>query len=232
MGIASVLFALTLQNATLGTTLTERIDASVKLLGADHQKLQDQLGRPTSVVEGNAVWVYGTWTPSPRKGFLVSFFRDDQGSEILENGVQFVAGSVPNLTTKTLTVDGTKAVPRDFDWTSGESTPTVFDHLKAVGVKYYAQKDNPTQILGIGEVSGHPVYIFSRQIKGDVIRSVFDPGSGEVRFDPQSLDAYCYAVGLCDLWHYTAGFTQDEIIGPGSYADKSLATSPWVELGK
>lgn len=230
MFLLPLLLGHALQNAKLGESTVDRINAAIQLLGASHEAVQNQLGRPNAVVEGDAVWNYGTWTPSPRLGFVVSFFRPSGGEEDISKTVQYVSGSVGAVHPVKLTVVGGRQVPRDFCWTSGESTPAALARLNATDVKYVTQKSNSTRILTTCKVGDVPVYIFSRQISGNQIVPAFAPGSGAISFDVNRLDIYSFSVGYCSEWQYTAGFTQQKIIGPGSYADKSLASARWVEL--
>ncbi len=230
MFLVPLLLGHALQSASLGWSAADRITASIQLLGASHEAVQNQLGKPNAVVEGDAVWNYGTWTPSPRIGFVVSFFRPSGGEQVIAKTVQYVSGSVGAVHPVKLTVAGTRQVPRDFCWTSGESTPAVLAKLNATDIKYVTQKSNPTRILTTCKVGDTPVYIFSRQISGDQIIPAFAAGSASPNFDPNRLDLYSFSVGYCSEWEYTAGFTQQKIIGPGSYADKSLASARWVDL--
>lgn len=230
MVLLPLLLGHAIQTAKLGASIVDRVTASVQLLGSGHEAIQNQFGRPNAVVEGDAVWNYGTWTPSPRLGFVVSFFRESGGEQDISKNVQYISGSVAAIHPVKLTVAGGRAVPRDFCWTSGESTPAVLAALKATDVKYVTQRSNSTRILTTCRVGDTPVYIFSRQIAGNQIVPAFATGSGTSNFDVNRLDVYSFSVGYCSEWQYTAGFTQQHIIGPGSYVDKSLASARWVEL--
>lgn len=227
---ALALASLCVQSGQLGSSSVARIQAALGLLGNSRIKVQQKFGKQSASVQGDGVWMYGPWVPSPRLGFAVSFFREDDGEQVIDNGVQFVSASVASFTPKTLTVKGGRSVPNDFCWVSGESTRSVLNAIGASNVVYYAQVTNPNYVLTTCTVTGKPVYIFSRQIVGDEIVPAFAP-NGSQDFNANRLDVYSIAVGYCSPWHYTAGYTEAKIVGPGSYEDTSQSGDHWTQLG-
>jgi hypothetical protein len=228
----------------LGVGMPQRIRTALSILGSNDQTLNDRFGMPSATGDGDSVWVYGGWTPSPRIGFSCSFLKEKTRAKTLTDTVQYVTGSVGKVNPQALRAvqplhrDGSPGsfelivpVARDYAWLSGEKTVDIQRALKADHILYYAQFKDPRTVLATCTVGGKHVYIFSREVDGGkLVPVLFGAGAGKTygtHFDPAKLDAYSFSVGSCVKWQYTAGPSREMIVGPGS---SSSGDGAWIMI--